>query len=136
MGWKMPYNMNKDILAKLAFLRKFTQNKCAEDTESSMLAAEELKRQNDAEREELKTLAKQKVRDIARHKDNAEILEETYDALIEEANARIEGLTNQLAMVADTANMIVRVNRVSKTVKSFSVELALTSVTPFTSSII
>lgn len=31
MGWKMPYNMNKDILAKLAFLRKFTQNKCAED---------------------------------------------------------------------------------------------------------
>ena len=85
-------------------------------TESSMLAAEELKRQIDAEREELKTLAKQKVRDIARHKDNAEILEETYDALIEEANARIEGLTNQLAMVADTANMIVRVNRVSKTV--------------------
>ena len=45
-------------------------------TESSMLAAEELKRQIDAEREELKTLAKQKVRDIARHKDNAEILEE------------------------------------------------------------
>ena len=52
-------------------------------TESSMLAAEELKRQIDAEREELKTLAKQKVRDIARHKDNAEILEETYDALID-----------------------------------------------------
>ena len=85
-------------------------------TESSMLAAEELKKQIEAEREELKTLARQKVRDIAKHKDNARILEETYDALIEEANHRIEGLTNQLAMVADNANTIVRVNRVSKTV--------------------
>ena len=85
-------------------------------TESGMLAAEELKAQIEAEREELKTLTRQKVRDIAKHGDRAQILEETYDALIEEANNRIEGLTNQLTMVADTTNSIVRVNRVSKTV--------------------
>lgn len=79
-------------------------------------AAEDLQAQIEAERAELKNLARQKVRDMTRHPDNAEILEETYDSLIEESNSRIEGLTNQLAMVADTTNTMVRVNRVSKTV--------------------
>lgn len=83
---------------------------------SGKRAAEDLQAQIDAERAELKNLARQKVRDMTRHPDNAEILEETYDSLIEESNSRIEGLTNQLAMVADTTNTMVRVNRVSKTV--------------------
>ncbi len=85
-------------------------------TESGKRAADEIRMQINAEREELKALARQKVRDIARHSDNADILEETYDALIEEANNRIQGLTNQLAMVADTTNTIVKVNRVARTV--------------------
>lgn len=83
---------------------------------SGKRAAEDLQVQIEAERAELKNLARQKVRDMTRHPDNAEILEETYDSLIEESNSRIEGLTNQLAMVADTTNTMVRVNRVSKTV--------------------
>lgn len=83
---------------------------------SGKRAAEDLQAQIEAERAELKNLARQKVRDMTRHPDNAEILEETYDSLIEESNSRIEGLTNQLAMVADTTNTMVRVNRVSKTV--------------------
>ena len=85
-------------------------------TDSGMVAAEELRAQIDAEREELKILTRQKIRDMARHKDNAQVMEETYDALIEEANNRIEGLTNQLAMVADTTNTIVKVNRVARSV--------------------
>ena len=83
---------------------------------SGKRAAEDLQAQIEAERAELKNLARQKVRDMTRHPDNAEILEETYDSLIEESNSRIEGLTNQLAMVTDTTNTMVRVNRVSKTV--------------------
>ncbi len=83
---------------------------------SGKRAAEDLQAQIEVERAELKNLARQKVRDMTRHPDNAEILEETYDSLIEESNSRIEGLTNQLAMVADTTNTMVRVNRVSKTV--------------------
>ena len=83
---------------------------------SGKRAAEDMQAQIEAERAELKNLARQKVRDMTRHPDNAEILEETYDSLIEESNSRIEGLTNQLAMVADTTNTMVRVNRVSKTV--------------------
>ncbi len=99
-------------------LRVLEEALCHEQrsTESGILASEEIKAQIEAEREELKTLARQKVRDMARHKDNAQIIEETYDALIEETNNRIEGLTNQLAMVADTTNTIVRVNRVTRTV--------------------
>jgi hypothetical protein len=85
-------------------------------TESGMRAAEELRVQIEMEREELKALTRQKVRDIARHKDNVEVIEETYDALIEESNNRIEGLTNQLVMVANTTNMVVRANRVTRTV--------------------
>ena len=85
-------------------------------TESGRVAEEELRAQIDMAREELKTLARQKMRDIARHKGNTDVLEETYDSLIEEANNRIEGLTNQLAMVADATNSIIRVNRISKTV--------------------
>lgn len=85
-------------------------------TDSGMLAADELRAQIEAEREELKLLARQKIRDMARHKDNAQVMEETYDALIEEANNRIEGLTNQLALVADTTNTIVKVNRVTRSV--------------------
>ena len=85
-------------------------------TDSGMLAADELRAQIEAEREELKLLARQKIRDMARHKDNAQVMEETYDALIEEANNRIEGLTNQLALVADTTNTIIKTNRVSRTV--------------------
>ncbi|MBQ8303002.1 MAG: recombinase zinc beta ribbon domain-containing protein, partial [Clostridia bacterium] len=85
-------------------------------TDSGMLAADELRAQIEAEREELKLLARQKIRDMTRHKDNAQVMEETYDALIEEANNRIEGLTNQLALVADTTNTIVKVNRVARSV--------------------
>lgn len=85
-------------------------------TDSGKIAAEELKAQIEAEQTELKLLAREKIRDMAKHKDNAQIMEETYDALIAEANARIEGLTNQLAMVADTTNIIVKVNRVARSV--------------------
>lgn len=85
-------------------------------TESGRVAEEELRAQIEMAREELKTLARQKMRDIARHKGNTDVLEETYDSLIEEVNNRIEGLTNQLAMVADATNSIIRVNRISKTV--------------------
>lgn len=85
-------------------------------TESGLLAAEELRSQIDNEREALKVLARQKMRDITRHKGNSTVIEETYDALIEESNNRIEGLMNQLALVADTTNTIIRVNRVTRTV--------------------
>ena len=85
-------------------------------TDSGKIAAEELKAQIEAEQTELKLLAREKIRDMAKHKENAKVMEQTYDALIAEANDRIEGLTNQLAMVADTTNTVVKVNRVARSV--------------------
>ena len=85
-------------------------------TDSGKIAAEELKAQIEAEQTELKLLAREKIRDMAKHKENAKVMEQTYDALIAEANDRIEGLTNQLAMVADTTNTVVKVNRVAHSV--------------------
>ena len=100
--------------AMLHILEDLSHEECSAG--NGKRAAEDLQAQIEAERAELKNLARQKVRDLTRHPDRAEILEETYDSLMEESNNRIEGLTNQLAMVADTANTAVRVNRVSKTV--------------------
>ena len=84
--------------------------------EGGKAAEDALRLQFDVAREELKTLTRQKVRDIARQSGNTEIIEETYDALIEEVSNRIDGLNNQLKMVADTTNSVIRVKRVAKTV--------------------
>jgi hypothetical protein len=85
-------------------------------TEGGKAAEDLLREQIEVAREELKTLTRQKVRDIARQSGSAEVIEETYDALIEEVSNRIEGLNNQFEMVADTTNSIIRANRVTKTV--------------------
>lgn len=84
--------------------------------ESGRSAAETLREQIRRAEEELRALAREKVRDMARHRSGAEIIEETYDALIEEAQHNVEGLRNQLTLVADTTNTIVRVNRIARTV--------------------
>ena len=84
--------------------------------DNGLMAADELRTQIEAERAEIKELTRQKARDLIRHKEGSSIIEETYDALIEEAYHRIDGLTNQLAMVADTTNTIVKVNRVARSV--------------------
>ena len=68
------------------------------------------------EKEQLKMLMKQKTRDLLRAGDNASVVEQTYDALIEEAGSRIQGLENQIALTADSRNTVIRVNRAAKTV--------------------
>ncbi len=87
-----------------------------DNTQSAAIATEKLQGEIDAARDELKALARQKIRDMAKHLDTADIVEETYDSLIEETNNRLAGLQNQLAMVADTTSTMVRVNRITKTV--------------------
>ena len=82
----------------------------------STVAVADLQATLDDAREELKALQRQKVRDVMRAGANAEVIEQTFDALIEECINRIAGLQNQMKMVADTKNTVVRVNRVAKTV--------------------
>ena len=66
--------------------------------------------------EELKATKRQRIRDIMKHPDQEETLEETYDELESDLLRRMEGLQNQIAMTADKRNTIIRVNRAAKTV--------------------
>ena len=56
------------------------------------------------------------MRDLARAGDSADVIAETYDGLISEAANRISGLENQLRMIADSNNTMVRVGRLARTV--------------------
>ena len=78
-------------------------------------AAETLLSEIEEEREVLRSLVKQRARELARSGEDS-IMVESYDMEIDSARNRIEGLQNQLEMVANTTNTIVRVNRVAKTV--------------------
>ncbi|MBR5445129.1 MAG: recombinase family protein, partial [Clostridia bacterium] len=66
--------------------------------------------------EELKATKRQRIRDIMKHPDREEVLEETYDALESDLLKRIEGLEHRIHMASDKRNMILRVNRAAKTV--------------------
>ena len=65
--------------------------------------------------EELKATKRQRIRDIMKHPDQEELLEQTYDELENDLQHKIEGLNNQIAMLADKRNMILRVNREART---------------------
>ncbi len=65
--------------------------------------------------EELKATKRQRIRDIMKHPENEETLEETYDELENDLLHRIEGLNHQIAMTEDKRNTIIQVNRVART---------------------
>ena len=65
--------------------------------------------------EELKATKRQRVRDLMKHPDQEEILEETYDELEADLLRRMEGIQNQLRMATDKRNTILQVNRAAKT---------------------
>lgn len=65
--------------------------------------------------EELKTTKRQRIRDIMKHPDREEALEETYDELESDLLRRMEGIQNQIALTENRRNTIIQVNRVAKT---------------------
>lgn len=65
--------------------------------------------------EELKATKRQRVRDLLRHPEQEEILEETYGQLEADLVARMEGVQNQLRMATDKRNTILQVNWVART---------------------
>ena len=65
--------------------------------------------------EELKATKRQRIRDLMKHPEQEELLSETYDELEHDLIQRINGLQNQLQMVADKRNTIIQVNRAAKT---------------------
>ena len=67
-------------------------------------------------KEELKSTKKQKIKDISRNSEDAELIEETYREIEDEIAYRIKGLQEQLKHCLNKKNDIAEVARLSKTV--------------------
>ena len=109
---KMVSDNSERVLSELQ--KSLLDNGCSHN--NSVSAIEELQRLMESTKEELKTLLKQKTRDIIKGDQERSIIEETYDELISETENRIKGIENQMSLVADTANTVIKIQRTAKTV--------------------
>lgn len=64
---------------------------------------------------ELKATKRQRVRDMMKHPEQEQLLEETYDEMESDLQKKIEGIRHQIEMLSDKRNTILRVNRAEKT---------------------
>lgn len=87
----------------------------AEDVAETEKSAENLEGVLADLQEELKATKRQRIRDIMKHPEQEEALEETYDELESDLLRRMEGIQNQITMTMDKRNTIIQVNRTAKT---------------------
>lgn len=73
-----------------------------------------LNRQLNDAKEEKKILTRQCARELMRRPDSEESIQETYDELIAECEARIDGIQNQITLTYNKQNTIIRVNRIAR----------------------
>lgn len=64
--------------------------------------------------EEKKMYIRQCTRELMRHPEREEAIQETYDELIAECEARIDGINNQILLTHDKRNTIIKTNRTAK----------------------
>jgi len=86
-----------------------------EDVTETEQSADRLAEILDDLHEELKATKRQRIRDVMKHPEQEELLEETYDELERELQAKIEGLNHQIDLLANRRNTILQVNRTAKT---------------------
>ncbi len=63
---------------------------------------------------ELKITKRQRIRELMKHPEDEELIEETYDEMEADLQKKIEGIRHQIDMLADKRNTILRVNRAAK----------------------
>lgn len=73
-----------------------------------------LENQLEEAKEERKMLIRQKAREVMRHPEREESIEESYDELLLESDAKIEGIENQILLTHQKQNTVVKVNRIAK----------------------
>lgn len=81
-------------------------------SESSIENLEKLIKEAEEER---RIHLRQKARAIIKEPDKEEELEELYNEMVQECADRIEGLRNQIAMISDKCDTVIRINRIAKT---------------------
>ncbi|MCD8384202.1 MAG: recombinase family protein [Clostridiales bacterium] len=90
-------------------------NRETEDVTETEQSADHLAQVLDDLTEELKATKRQRIRDIMKHPEQEQLLEETYDELETDLQRKIEGLNHQIDLLSDKRNTILRANRVAKT---------------------
>lgn len=73
-----------------------------------------LENQLEEAKEERKMLIRQKTREVMRHPEREDSIEESYDELLLESDAKIEGIENQILLTHQKQNTVVKVNRIAK----------------------
>ncbi len=91
-------------------------NREQKETSSSKDVIKMLEQQIEDVKTEIKLLNRQHVKDLAKHPEREDILEELHQEQIDELTLRIEGLKNQIQLAAEKHNMIVSMNRTARTV--------------------
>ena len=87
----------------------------ASDIRGNTETAEMLRAQIERANEEVREYVKQKARDTIKNPDQAKIVADAYDRLIEETSNYILGLQNQLELVANKRNAVIEANRTAMT---------------------
>lgn len=64
---------------------------------------------------EMKLLARQKVKEIARNPDNEALFEETYGEMLDDLANQIDSLENQIQSMTEKQSAVLRVNRTART---------------------
>lgn len=86
------------------------------ETSSSKTVVEVLLQRIEDIKTELKFLARQHVKDIAKHPEREDMLEEVYQEQVDELMKQIEGFRNQIQLATDKHNAIIAMNRTAQTV--------------------
>lgn len=86
------------------------------ETSSSKNVVEVLLQKIEDIKTELKFLNRQHVKDIAKHPEREDMLEEIFQEQVDELMLQIEGFRNQIQLATDKHNAIIAMNRTAKTV--------------------
>ena len=86
-----------------------------EDVHEAEQSADQLAEVLTDRQEELKVTKRQRIRDLMKHPEQEEILEQTYDELEADLQKKIEGINHQISMLSNKRNTIIQVNRAART---------------------
>ncbi|MGB4090927.1 MAG: stage V sporulation T C-terminal domain-containing protein [Ruminococcus flavefaciens] len=105
-------NNSEDMLESL---QKSIDNEKKETSSSKDVVEVLMQRMEDA-KTEMKFLSRQHVKDLARHPEQEDMLEEVYQEQVADLMKQIEGFRNQIQLATEKHNAIVSVNRTARTV--------------------
>ena len=103
---------SEDVLESL---QKSIDREQEETSVSKDVVSVLMQRMEDAKLE-LKFLTRQHAKDIAKHPEQEDMLEEVYQEQVEDLTKQIEGFRNQIEIASEKHNSIIKMNRTARTV--------------------